>query len=90
MLTRQPLSLPVTAAPTMDTLPPVTASIAACSTVAVRDDDRLVQSLKTGPVPRDEKSFDRSKSEPSDTDGSVKSKPMPKGVFMWCGEGCYV
>lgn len=82
MLTGQPHSLPVTAAPTMDTLPPVTASVAACSTVAARDDDRLFQSLNTGQVARDEKSFDRSKSVPSDTDDSVKSKPMPKGVVM--------
>ena len=84
MLTGQPHSLPVTAGPTMDTLPAVTASVAACSTVAVRDDDRLVQSLMTGLVSRDEKIFDRSKSVPNDTDGSfVKSKPMPKGTVMW-------
>ena len=89
MLTGQPHSLPVTAAPMMDTLPPITASIAVCSTVAAGDDDRLVQSL-TGPVLRDEKSFDRSKSEPSDTDGSVKSKPMPQGMVLWYGEKNYM
>ena len=83
MLTGQPHTLPVTAGPTMDNLPAVTASVAACSTVAVKD-DRLVQSLTTGLMPREEKFFDRSKSVPDDTDGSfVKSKPMPKGVIMW-------
>ena len=82
----QPQSLPVTAVPMMTTLPSVATSVAAVTTVAVKD-DRLVQSLTADQLMlRDEATVfaQRSQSVPDDTDGSfVKSKPMPKGRLCY-------
>lgn len=64
---------------TLTSLPPTTTS----STVAVNS-DRLSQSLTTALVPKDGTLFDqRSTSVPEDSDDSlVKSKPMPKSMYM--------